>query len=195
MQLLNIRRATAWRLILLFLALLIIVHCGLKKKPLSPGAQKFKQEIQSLIGVLAPSLIEPIQKRDIPAIHTSLAKHLETHDSICITCSFRVGVLDRQGIVLATYPKIGLAGINFSTYQTVTEALQRGRIGSQPIFTPQGEADFIICAPVNRGSKIIGALALAVRSIDLENKWGISKKEFPSIDFNIGSGLASSWSE
>jgi hypothetical protein len=176
-------RAFFW-LILGWAALLV---WGCQAKPLSPGAANFKHEIKHCLNDLSAALQEPVARRDVPAIDAALSEVESPALKLCRLCPFRVGVLDQFGEALATYPpKPGGTpqGKNYSSYELVSKALKSKKIQQQRFYLQNGNKLYIICAPLLKNGNVIGLVALAINSADATKRWGITDKDFLSLDFN-----------
>ncbi|MHB9074840.1 MAG: hypothetical protein ACYC6G_15100 [Desulfobaccales bacterium] len=174
---------------LLWLALVVaatlLLGCQTKPPPLSPAAASFKHEIKSCLTNLSAALMEPVAKKDVPAISAALAKVESPAVKLCRLCPFQVGVLNPSGEALALYPPRSLNGTkNFSNYDLVTKAIRSKKIQQQRFFLQNGSELYIICAPLVREDKVIGLIAVAVNSKDAENRWNFKEKEFLGLDFN-----------
>jgi len=170
---------------ILGLAALFICGCQ-AKQPLSPGAATFKHEIKHCLNDLDAALQEPVIRRDATAINAALEKVESPALKLCRICPFQIGVLDQCGQALATYPPKpgGTQGKNYSGYVLVSKALSSKQIQQQRFYLQDGTQLYIICAPLLKGDKVIGLVALAVNSADAANRWGITDKEFMALDFN-----------
>ena len=175
-------RASFW--ILLGLAALLVWGC--QAKPLSPGAANFKHEIKHCLNDLSAALQEPVARRDVAAINAALNKVESPALKLCRMCPFQIGILDRCGQALATYPPRpgGTQGKNYSSYFLVSKALNSKKIQQQRFYLQNGNQLYIICAPILKNGNVIGLVALAINSTDAANRWGITDKEFLALDFN-----------
>jgi C4-dicarboxylate-specific signal transduction histidine kinase len=175
-------RASFW--IILGLAVLLVWGC--QAKPLSTGAATFKQEIMHCLADLETALKEPVARKDKVAINAALEEVESPALKLCRMCPFQIGILDRYGQALATYPPRpgGTQGKNYSSYFLVSKALKSKKIQQQRFYLQNGTQLYIICAPLLKHDKIIGLVALAVNSADAAKRWGVTDKEFLALDFN-----------
>lgn len=175
-------RASFWPI--LGLAALLVWGC--QAKPLSPGAANFKHEIKHCLHDLSAALKEPVARRDVAAINAALDEVESPALKLCRLCPFQVGVLDQFGEALATYPPRpgGTQGKNYSSYGLVSKTLTSKKIQQQRFYLQNGTQLYIICAPIFKNDKLVGLVALALNSADAAKRWGITDKEFLSLDFN-----------
>ncbi len=171
-------------LIGIVLAALGVMGCGPKEPPLSPGAQAFKMEVGKIIRQMQQSLAKPVAQGDIPAMDAALNGFSQSTADICIDCPYRSGVLNKDGVLLTTFPKNEYIGRNFSSYKTVSEPLEKQKITQRQIFQADGAKIYYISAPLMEDNKVVGVVVLALTPDDLEKKWHLTDKEFLAIDFN-----------
>jgi len=175
--------ARLWLLLpLLFFGL--IWGCQTKEPPLSPAAKAFKKELQDCLGRLVQPLVEPVLKRDTAAINETLKKTEPDAIKLCRMCPFRIGVLDASGDTLAVYPPKKNMRLDFYNYEVVQQALRTRKVTQQRLFLQNGSRLYVICIPLLKNDRIIGLLALALSASDAKNRWGLTEKEFLSLDFN-----------
>jgi hypothetical protein len=171
-------------LIFTVLAALCLTGCGPQEPPLSPEATAFKQEIGSILRSMQQSLTEPVVRGDVPAIDAVLKRFSKETHNICIDCPYRSGVLNKDGMLLTSYPKNEFIGRNFSTYKTVSEPLQKQKISQRQIFQADGAKIYYISAPLIRDNKAAGVVILALTPDDIDKKWRLSEKEFLALNLN-----------
>ncbi|MGQ9920774.1 MAG: hypothetical protein ACUVRZ_05530 [Desulfobacca sp.] len=178
---------STWPCWLLFLPLLLLPmgFCACRPQPpLSAEAETFRQEIRGIIERLQKSLAAPTAERDIAAIDKVLATTASTVPGICLDCPYRSGVLDVSGILLTTFPKTDIVGMNFSSYSRLRESMQRQRITQRPVFLPDRSKMYFISAPLIHKHRVVGAVVLGLTAADLEKKWHLQEKEFLAINLN-----------
>lgn len=175
-------RANFW----LILGLAAALVWGCQAKQLSPGAAQFKHEIKNCISDLSSALKGPVSQKDVPAINAALEKIESPAVKLCHLCPFQIGVLDKYGEALATYPprQGGNQGKNYSSYALVSKTLNSKKILHRRFYLQNGTQLYIICAPLLKDGKVIGLVALAVNSADAAKRWGLTDKEFMALDFN-----------
>jgi hypothetical protein len=164
---------------------ILLFGCQAKESPLAPAATTFKFEIKNCLGNLSAVLMEPVANKDVAAIAAALDKVESPAVKLCRLCPFQVAVLNQSGETLAVHPpQSSNNGKNYSSYDLVTKALASKKIQHQRLFLQNGSALYLICAPLVRGDKVIGLIAIAVNSEDAEKKWGFTEKDFLALDFN-----------
>ena len=170
--------------VLLVLLLGLTYGCQTKEPPLSPAAAAFKQEVKECIGRLVKPLMQPIIKRDKAAITEALKKTEPEAIKLCRMCPFRMGVMDKNGDTLAVYPPTKETNLDFYNYEVVQQALKTRKIAQQRLFLQDGSGLYVICVPLVREEQVIGILAVALSTTEAQKRWGITEKEFLSLDFN-----------
>ena len=166
------------------LAAVAFLGCQSQEPPLRPGAAQFKKEVQDCIATLETALIEPLSKRDIPAINETLKKVEPEAIKLCRMCPFRIGVLNQEGYTLTVYPPKEDAIGNFSNYEVVIQALKSRRTATQRFFLQDGSQIYLICVPILQEDRVLGILALAVSAEEAKKRWDMTAQEFLVIDFN-----------
>lgn len=169
----------------LFLGL-VLVFCGCQAKepPLSQAAASFKKEVKECIERLSSPLIEPMSKRDVGAINETLKKTEPEAIKLCRMCPFRIGILDKNGDTITVYPLKEDAKGDFSSYKVVVQTLKSRRTTQQQFFMQDGSQVYIICVPLIHKEELLGVMALVVGAEEAKKRWGLTEKEFMSIDFN-----------
>jgi C4-dicarboxylate-specific signal transduction histidine kinase len=171
-------------MIFIVLATLFVTSCTPKEPPLSTGAQVFKNEVGRIVHQMQQSLADPTAQGNAAAIDAVLNGFSKNTAGMCVDCPYRTGVLNKDGVLLTTFPKNELIGRNFSSYKTVSDALKKEKITQRQIFQADGEKIYFISAPLIEGNKVVGVVLLALTPADLEKKWNLTDKEFLAIDFN-----------
>jgi C4-dicarboxylate-specific signal transduction histidine kinase len=171
-------------MIFIVLTALLIGGCSPKKPPLSPEAQVFKKDIGKVLNQMQQSLTEPVIRGDISAIDSVLQGFSKATETICVDCPHRSGVLNKDGVLLTTFPKNEFIGRNFSSYRTVSEPLQKQKITQRQMFQADGSRIYYISAPLVKDNKVAGVVLLALTLKDIDEKWHLNEKEFLAIDFN-----------
>jgi hypothetical protein len=167
------------------LAALLICGCQAKPAPLSPGAVTFKHEIKDCFSKLAEALKESVAHRDIPAINAVLEKIESPAVKLCRLCPFKIGILNQYGEGLASYPPQAVNNMqNYSSYDLVATTINSKKIQHQRFYLQDGSELYIICAPLLKDETLIGLVAIAVSSADANTKWGLTEKDFMTLNFN-----------
>jgi hypothetical protein len=171
--------------LVIVIAAILFCGCRAKPAPLSPAAAVFMQQMKTCLSNLSSSLMEPVAKRDVTAINVALQKVESPAVKLCRLCPFKIGVLDQSGEGLATYPPQASSTIkNYSGYDLVTKAINSKKIQQQRFYLEDGTELYIICAPLVRGGKVIGLIAVAVNAEEAAKRWGIVEKDFLALNFN-----------
>jgi hypothetical protein len=171
--------------VLLASAVILLFGCQTREAPLSPGAATFKQELKSCLTNLSVTLIEPVAKKDVAGIMAAMEKAESPAVKLCRLCPFEIGVTDASGETLAAYPVRGNGkGKNYSQYDLVIKTINSKKIQQQRFFLPDGSELYLVCAPLIRGDKLIGLVAVAISSVEASKRWGLKEKEFLALDFN-----------
>ncbi|MBM4300261.1 MAG: hypothetical protein FJ121_01840 [Deltaproteobacteria bacterium] len=171
--------------VLLAGAVILFFGCQAREAPLSPGAAAFKQELKSCFDNLGVTLMEPVVKNDLAGIRDALEKVESPAAKLCRLCPFEIGVLNPSGETLAAYPVKGDGKAkDFSSYDLVKKAISSKKIQQQQLFLQDGAKLYLVCAPLIRENALICLVAIAINSEDAAKKWGVTEKEFLSMDFN-----------
>lgn len=171
-------------MIVCVLAALLMAGCSSPKPPLSPEAQVFKKDISKVLTQMQQALPGPVAKGDIPVIDSVLQGFSETTAHICVDCPYKSAVINKDGVLLTTYPKNEFAGRNFSSYRTVSEPLQKQKIIQRQMFQADGTKVYYISAPLVKGNDVAGVVVMALTPKDISEKWHLNEKEFLAVDFN-----------
>jgi hypothetical protein len=175
----------AWAIIILAILLtaLALTSCG-QAPPLSPQGLAFKKEVGNMIHRMQQSLANPVATGDVPVIKKILQGFSAGTADLCIDCPYKTAVLNREGILLTTFPDNEVVGRNFSSYRIVSVALQKERIAQSQAYLADGTKIYFISAPLIFQNEVTGVAVLALSPADLEKKWHLNEKEFLAIDFN-----------
>lgn len=176
--------ASLFLLVAVLLAAVVFTACR-PQPPLSAEAEAFRQEIRSILKRLQKSLAAPTAHRDLAAIDNILATTAGSVPGICLDCPYRSGVLDGSGILLTTFPKTEIVGMNFSSYSRLRESMQRQRITQRPVYLPDRSKMYFISAPLIHEHRVVGAVVLALTPGDLERKWQLQEETFLALDLNV----------
>jgi hypothetical protein len=164
-------------------ALLVLFGCQASQPPLSPAAASFKKEVKKCLTTLSASLVEPVSKGDLDGIRAKLNEIEPQAVKLCRMCPFNIGVLNRYGETLAVHPPRDRSS-NFSGYSLVIKAINSKKIQQQRFFLQNGSELYIICDPILRDGQVIGLTAIAISAEEAKRRWGLTEKEFMTIDFN-----------
>jgi hypothetical protein len=176
-------RSSFW--LAMVMAAVLVCGCQSKPAPLSPGAASFKHEIKTCISNLSVTLMEPLAKKDVPAITAALGKVESPAVKLCSLCPFKIGVLDRNGGGLAQYPsRSGNNMKNYSSYDLIAKAIKSKKVQQQRFYLQDGSELYIICAPILREDNLVGLVAIAINSEDAKKRWDLTEKDFLALNFN-----------
>jgi hypothetical protein len=179
---LDIRARVLLRLTLIG-AIIVLIGCRASHPPISPAAANFKKEVKNCLTTLSASLVEPVSKKDLNGIQAELNAVGPQAVKLCRMCPFNIGVLNRYGETLAVHPPQDHSR-NFSSYDLITKTINSKKIQQQRFFLQDGSQLYIICAPIMRNDKVIGLTAIAISAEEAKQRWGLTEKEFLSINFN-----------
>ncbi len=174
----------SWLAGLMLLAALVLVSgCQPAKPPLSPKAEVFSREIQSLINRIAPPLIEPVALKDMKVIQKELVRVFSLCDKECEGVFYNVFILDKEGVLTAVYPPAEVKRFQFTDYKMVKKALTEKKANQSVLYLPEGVVTYVICLPLLREAEVTGILALGFDGETLREKRGVKEKEFLVLNF------------
>ena len=151
----------------------------------SQSVSSFKEEAKSTIKTLSLCLIDPLSKNDIDTIETSVNETFLEADKKGKPIHFGIGVLDRNGMAVAGGYIVGaFKGEDFSKYEFVRKAFKRKKIIQNRVYFQDRSELLIICAPLVRQKKIIGAIVLGFNPTQVKEDYGLSTEQFLALDFN-----------
>ncbi|MGQ9688947.1 MAG: hypothetical protein ACUVXF_09205 [Desulfobaccales bacterium] len=167
----------------LSVALILHLGCQEAKPPLSPKAVTFTKEIQSLINRIVPPLVEPVGRKEMPVVQKELIRVFSICGKECEGVFYNVFILDRDGVLTAVYPPTEVKRFQFTNYKMVRKALDEKKPNQSILYMPDGTATYVICLPLLRAGEVTGILALGFDGEALQQKRGISTKEFLALTF------------
>ena len=149
------------------------------------SVSSFKEEAKRAIKTLSLSLVEPLSKNDINAIETIINETLLEADKKGRPICFGIGVLDRNGIAVAGGYIIGaFKGEDYSKYEFVKKAFKKKRIIQNRVYFQDCSELFMVCAPLVRQKKVVGAIILGFNPTQVKKDYGLSTDQFLALDFN-----------
>jgi C4-dicarboxylate-specific signal transduction histidine kinase len=172
-------------MIFIVLATLMVTGCAPKEPPLSAAAGAFKAEVSKILQQMQKSLAEPTARANLPAIDAALQGYAKYTSGLCVDCPYRSAVLNKDGVLLTTFPKNDFVGRNFSSYTYIIETLRTQKITQRQAFQADGTKVYFISAPLLRNKQVAGIVVLGLTTADIDKKWGLTEKEFLAIDFNV----------
>lgn len=177
-----VRRAKPWVISLACLAV-ILIGCQAQKPPLSKEAQALKKKLLGEIDKLTTQLVGPVSKQDWEAVKLILQTTYENMQKEATLVPEMIVVLDRNSISRVRVPSTEERHFDFSNYtQAKTVFNEKKKVQATLYF--KGMKIYVFLAPLLHNSKVLGAVSITFSENELEKKWGISEKEFLSIDFN-----------
>jgi hypothetical protein len=94
-----------------------------------------------------------------------------------------IAVLDKHGVTLASLMRTSLSGTqNYGNYHVVEKVLHKRKILQSSLYLQDGKRMYIVCAPILRSGRVVGALIIGFDSEQLKES-GISEADFMSMDF------------
>jgi len=163
--------------------LLVFCACSAKEPPLSPAAASFKQEVKDCITRLVAPLAGVVARQDVPAINKVLAT-AEPSIKLCRMCPFQIGVMNQVGDIVARCPEKKEGSFNFSGYGFFDQVMKSHRTSQQRFFLQDGSEIYIIAVPLLHEGQMVGLLGLALDAAEALHRWGLTDKEFLTLDFN-----------
>lgn len=178
------------RIISLCLALMILplalglAGCTAKAPPLSPQAAAFKKEVRDIIARLTPALAGPLSRDDAKAAEQAILFLYPTAGQEQDDFPFRLGVMSKDGVLVAALPPVKLIGADFIDYQLVQETLKKRRINKKRLYSPDDAPVYFVLAPIMVNDSHVGLVVLRLTAAQALKKWGITEKEFQAMDLN-----------
>lgn len=170
-----------------FLILLpgLLLSCISNEPALSEGPLAFKKEIGKTIKMLAPLLIKPVAQGDVSAINVVLNKTCRDAKKAGQPLTCEIGILDKNGVSLAgSHPKGPYRALNYSHYSVVTQALERSKVIQARLFLQDGTKFYVVFSPLILNGHAEGLLGIGYTIEEVSKRWGITEKEFLSLDFS-----------
>lgn len=177
------RKIRRWAAVLIFLSV-VLSACQSRQAPLSPAAASFKKEMREELAKLTPALTGTVSQGDVAAINAVLEKLSAEAIHAGRPWTFRIGILDRNGVGLAAFPLQNHPHKDFSSYDGFAKVFKDHQTVTERFYMQDGAQIYVIAAPLLRQDQVVGGLALVLSAADAQKKWGISEKEFMAIDFN-----------
>lgn len=153
-------------------------------RPLSPKQAEFRQQVHKVLDRLADPLAEPVAREDKQAIQGVLWRLFSLCATDCEGLLDNVVVLDRDGVTIAVYPQEKVPMWNYSDYAAVRQAIENKKTAQTILYRPDGTAISAICAPLLHANRVEGVIVLVIESQKLQDKTGLTEKEFLSLDLS-----------
>jgi hypothetical protein len=157
--------------------------CREAKPPLSPKAEAFAKEVQSLINRIAPPLVGPVSQKDREGVQKALVKAFSLCSQECEGVFYNVFILDQQAVLTAVFPPAEVKRFQFSNYKAVEKAFAEKKPNQTILYQPDGTPTYIICVPLLKEGQVAGILALGFDGHQVHDKRGLQDKEFLSLEF------------
>jgi hypothetical protein len=101
-----------------------------------------------------------------------------------LTFPFRLGIINRDGVLIYSIPPLRNIGEDYSHYQAVREALKSRRITNARLYAPDGKEVYLILAPMFKNRQLAGLLVLRLDPGLVMQRWGLGEEEFLAVDLN-----------
>ena len=159
--------------------------CGKKEPPLSKEALSLKKEIKERIEKYAPVFLDPLSRRDKAAVQEALGKLSIEFTKGGQPLTWGAAVLDKDGITLGALTSGGpQAGLDYSNMKPVAEVLKNRKMIQGKFYRKDGFNAYYVVGPLLRKEELVGLFVLGLPTKEVNEKRGVSEKEFMAIDFN-----------
>jgi hypothetical protein len=170
---------TVW---FVFLHLSILTSRGAWAKQ---STSAFREKVKSAVKTLAPLLLNPVSRNNIGDIQATIDKTGSDAEKQGKPFRFGIGVLDRNGVVVAGRYVIGtFKKDDFSAYQFVQKAFKQKRIIQDRLYFQDHSELWIVCVPLIQQKDIVGAIVLGFNPTEVEKDYGLNAKQFLALDLN-----------
>ncbi len=159
--------------------------CGKKEPPLSKEALSLKKEIKERIEKYAPMFLDPLSRGDKAAVQEALGRLSIEFTKGGQPLTWGAAVLDKDAITLGALSSGGpQAGLDYSNMKPVAEVLKNRKMVQGKFFRQDGFQAYYVVGPLLRQGEFVGLFVLGLSAKELNEKRGVSEKEFMAIDFN-----------
>jgi hypothetical protein len=159
--------------------------CGRKEPPLSKEALSLKKEIQERIEKYAPVFLEPLSRGDKAAVQEALGKLSIEFTKSGQPLTWGAAVLDKDGITLGALTSGGpQTGLDYSNMKSVGEVLKNREMVQGKFYRKDGFNAYYVVGPLLWKEELVGLFVLGLPTKEVNEKRGVSEKEFMAIDFN-----------
>lgn len=172
------------RFALVALVCLLWLGCPAQDKALSPHAAAFRQELRETLATLTTVLVEPVCRNDTKACEQAILKIYPEAPQDTMTFPFRLGIINRDGVLIYTIPPMKNVGEDYSQYQAVRDALKGRRIKNARLYAPNGKEVYLILAPMFKNRQLVGLLVLRLDPALVQQRWGLGEEDFLAVDLN-----------
>jgi hypothetical protein len=159
--------------------------CGKREPPLSNEALSLKKEIKERIEKYASVFLEPLSRRDKAAVQEALGKLSVEFTKGGQPLTWGAAVLDKDGITLGALTSGGpQTGLDYSNMKSVSEVLKNRKMVQGKFYRKDGFNAYYVVGPLLRKEELVGLFVLGLPTKEVNEKRGVSEKEFMAIDFN-----------
>lgn len=159
--------------------------CGKKEPPLSKEALSLKKEIKERIEKYSPVFLDPLSRRDKAAVQEALGKLSIEFTKGGQPLTWGAAVLDKDGVALGALTSGGpQAGLDYSNIKPVAEVLKNRKMVQGKFYRQDGFHAYYVVGPLLRKEELVGLFVLGLPTKEVNEKRGVSEKEFMAIDFN-----------
>ena len=159
--------------------------CGKKEPPLSKEALSLKKEIKERIEKYSPVFVDPLSRGDKAAVQEALAKLSAEFTKDGQPLTWGAAVLDKDGITLGALTSGGpQTGLDYSNMKSVAEVLKSRKMIQGKFYRKDGFNAYYVVGPLLQKEELVGLFVLGLPTKEVNEKRGVSEKEFMAIDFN-----------
>lgn len=158
--------------------------CQAAEKPLSPAQTAFKRDISHIIQKLSGVLVEPVCRADARACEAAVEEIYPEAGEETHNFPFRIGILNKDGILIYTVPPLKEFADDYSQYQVVKQAMKERRLLAVRLYGSDGNPFFMVLSPLFRKDEVAGLLALRLSAGLAQKKWGLTEKDFLDLKWN-----------
>jgi len=191
-------KASRW-ILLAGLAVLALVMAGLYygfpgPARLDQAAASFKREVLRLINTNRRELGRLAAASDRQAARQRIAALVAAGKREQAPSVYGLALMDAGGTILAVEAPGGdpllksyiamLQANRVRIPKVVSDALRQGRITSARLYMQDGSQLWVVCSPLRRGRKIVGALLVGFSGQRCRIRRGLTGEQFEAIDFN-----------
>jgi hypothetical protein len=159
--------------------------CGKNEPPLSKEAISLKREIKEKMEKYAPLFLDPLSRGDKAGVQEALGKLSIEFTKGGQPLAWGVAVLDKDGITLGAVTSGGpQAGLDYSNMKSVTEVLRSRKMVQGKFYRQDGFHAYYVVGPLLHQRVLVGLFVLGLPTKEVNERRGVSEKEFMAIDFN-----------
>jgi uncharacterized protein GlcG (DUF336 family) len=161
---------------------------------LDQAAASFKREVLRLIDTNRRELGGLAAGLDREAARKRIAELVATGKQEQAPSIYGLALVDAGGTILAAEAPGGdpllknyiamLQANRVRIPKVASDALRRGRVTSARLYMQDGSQLWVVCSPLRRGRKIVGALLVGFSGQRCRSRRGLTGEQFEAIDFN-----------